>query len=288
MIEKIDRNFKRSLAIAFLAHIFFFIITIPFIDLKYLGLEKKKESERMRARLVHLIRDTGGDQKEYNKSSQRSKSASTIQWQPRSTTIKLDETLPRITIPTIQESDRSIKEQNKPFKEEELKIKSMKKQDNNTSKNINIKIKAKESSSTRSGKEKQDLDGLDEALQKEIDKINKGPGTGKKNRPGTSLPGGLAIDEIVGGKGEIIWDDNNKMPVYPEEAKKTGMQGDVKLRLSLNTKGEVTQVFIEEKSGYPLLDKTAKKQARTWHIFIMEKGLSRPGIIKLTITFKLK
>ncbi|MBU1076033.1 MAG: energy transducer TonB [Spirochaetes bacterium] len=288
MILKIDRNFKNSLIIAFLAHVLLFILLIPFIDLKYLGVEKKKESDRIRARLVQLVRDSGGSQSRDLSLLQKSGSAPAIQWQSKSTKIQLDENLPRITIPTIQESDRSFPEQKKQFKEDEIKIKKTGEEAKTAGEEIDIKIKEDMSKDAKLSAKGKDLDGPGESLQGEIDKISKGPGTDNKMKPGTALPGGLSIDGIVDGKGEIIWDENNKMPEYPEEARKAGMEGDVRLRLTLNVKGEATQIFIDEKSGYPLLDRAARLEAKKWKIFIMEKGLARPGIIKLTITFRLK
>lgn len=289
MIEKINKNFKLSFLISFFVHLIFIIILIPAMDLEYLGTEKKAESQRLRTRLVKLVKGQTIISKK--KPGKKGKKPKLIKWEMQSTKIELNEVLPKISIPTISRSERKINQKPKPQteKEEEITIKKEIKKKKHTKNKIKIKFKGDDKGISKNG----DDEHLAKMLKKIEDDLNKAGGEIGMDKDeyipsGSGLPKGLTIDEIVGGRGKTIWSKHNKMPAYPPEAQKKGWQGEVKLRLLIDKKGSVKQVFIEEKSGFPVIDKAAKSQAKNWKIYIVEKGFKISGTIKLTVTFRLK
>jgi TonB family protein len=57
--------------------------------------------------------------------------------------------------------------------------------------------------------------------------------------------------------------ENDRLPPYPEEARKAGMAGELILSLTLTAEGRVTMVSVI-KSLSPQIDKTAVETVRTW------------------------
>jgi TonB family protein len=53
------------------------------------------------------------------------------------------------------------------------------------------------------------------------------------------------------------------VPEYPAEARGTEQAGDVVLRFSIDSHGDVTNTSIEKSSGFPLLDDAAAKALKT-------------------------
>ena len=60
--------------------------------------------------------------------------------------------------------------------------------------------------------------------------------------------------------------NGNALPRYPEQARRLGWEGRVLLRIWINQQGTVTQVEVEETSGYSLLDAAAVSSVRTWRV----------------------
>jgi protein TonB len=56
----------------------------------------------------------------------------------------------------------------------------------------------------------------------------------------------------------------NRRPAYPVESRRLGEQGTVVLLLTLGEDGSVTQVVLEQSSGYPRLDAAAVAAAWGW------------------------
>lgn len=78
-------------------------------------------------------------------------------------------------------------------------------------------------------------------------------------------------------------------PYYPPLAKRMGWQGKVLLRLSVEPDGRVGGVEIEKTSGYPLLDRSARKQVRTWRFEPARRnGVPVSGEVLLPVVFELR
>ena len=79
----------------------------------------------------------------------------------------------------------------------------------------------------------------------------------------------------------------NALPRYPEQARRLGWEGRVLLRISIDQQGSVTQVQVEESSGYSLLDAAAVTSVRTWRVRPAQRG-GRPvaGSWLLPIRFR--
>jgi protein TonB len=56
----------------------------------------------------------------------------------------------------------------------------------------------------------------------------------------------------------------NKNPDYPEDVRRRGWTGSVRLELDLDERGHVTAARVVQSSGYDVLDRSALKAARTW------------------------
>ena len=80
--------------------------------------------------------------------------------------------------------------------------------------------------------------------------------------------------------------ENDRLPPYPEDARKAGMAGEVILSLTLTAEGRVTTVSVT-KSLSPQIDKTAVETVRTWK-FKPQTGSpnNRPGDFSFHIFFR--
>lgn len=93
--------------------------------------------------------------------------------------------------------------------------------------------------------------------------------------------------KIISGEGtlgNIIAGD----PVYPEIAKKNGWYGEVILILTIGDDARVKEVFVEQKSGYTVLDDSAKKASYKWKVPIVKNGIQIKGKARAKINFVLK
>lgn len=282
------KNIKLSFCIALGLH-FVFIFLLWGFQPENIGIREKPEEERIQTRLVKLIRPqaegAAGADTQKNAAEQLKKSEK-IKWQQQNTDISFSEKLPDISIPTIERSDRKIpshelEEKQKP---EELTI-NRTTEKKAVSEDIKIKYSESETDLTEG------LDGTDltvtDKFKEDYNVAGPADSSASQGNKNKGLPGGLQLNDIEGGKGKVYWSKNNKLPQYPAEAEKNGWQGNVKLKLNVSSTGKITQVFIEEKSGYPLLDQAAKIQARSWTIFIIEKQQKISGTVLITIPFIL-
>jgi TonB family protein len=51
---------------------------------------------------------------------------------------------------------------------------------------------------------------------------------------------------------------------YPEEARLSGLNGQVNLLIDIDADGRVTNAYLSRSSGYSILDQHALETARTW------------------------
>jgi protein TonB len=96
-----------------------------------------------------------------------------------------------------------------------------------------------------------------------------GKGTGEDTGEGDSLAGGGAGAPLglAAPTGQSL-----PRPSYPEQARRRGEEGEVRLRLLVGVNGEVEQVGIAASSGYPALDEAAQEGARLWRFSPARRG----------------
>jgi len=76
--------------------------------------------------------------------------------------------------------------------------------------------------------------------------------------------------------GEVIFVQpkyaENPKPVYPQEAKRKGYEGEVILKVEVLPNGRVGQVEVKSSSGYELLDRSALTTVKKWKFVPAKKG----------------
>jgi TonB family protein len=82
---------------------------------------------------------------------------------------------------------------------------------------------------------------------------------------------------------------NNPTPNYPEIALQNNIEGKVMLLVNVNVNGKVTDITIENSSGYKMLDNAAINSVRNWQ-FIPAKhnSVAVSGKVIVPIEFKIK
>ncbi|MGL5123065.1 MAG: energy transducer TonB [Fusobacteriaceae bacterium] len=100
------------------------------------------------------------------------------------------------------------------------------------------------------------------------------------------IPSGYKLGVL---DGDIVanWDSNNRNPEYPEAAQLRGLNGTVKLRLTIDKYGNVLNSFFESGSGVPEINLAIEKIARTWKINLTKKGTAVKGDVILEYRFRL-
>jgi len=80
----------------------------------------------------------------------------------------------------------------------------------------------------------------------------------------------------------------NPKPVYPQEARKKGYQGEVLLRVEVLSNGQVGQVEVKRSSGYEVLDQSALTTVKRWKFIPGRKGeIAIPVWVNIPIKFEL-
>ena len=109
-----------------------------------------------------------------------------------------------------------------------------------------------------------------------------GGGQGAGGRDSGSAPG----DGEGGGGGLGI--GRNPPPEYPEAARMAGQEGVVWILALCDTTGAVQDAWVEESSGFPLLDEAALAAVRKWtFVPAIEGGVAVAGYVRRPISFKL-
>ena len=81
----------------------------------------------------------------------------------------------------------------------------------------------------------------------------------------------------------------NPKPLYPQEARKKGYQGEVMLKAEVLANGQVGQVEVKKSSGYKLLDRSASATVKQWKFIPAKKGKEEiPFWVNIPIKFQLK
>jgi len=81
----------------------------------------------------------------------------------------------------------------------------------------------------------------------------------------------------------------NPKPLYPQEARKKGYQGEVMLKVEVLANGQVGQIEVKKSSGYELLDRSASATVKQWKFIPAKKGKGEiPFWVNIPIKFQLK
>ena len=130
----------------------------------------------------------------------------------------------------------------------------------------------------------------------------KGPGNGNGSGVGSGDHGSSGKGS---GKGDGISEENfssrgggnvagpkygvNSKPVYPQEAREKGYEGEVMLRVEVLSNGRVGQIEIKKSSGYELLDRSALTTVKQWKFIPAKKGEAPiPLWVNIPVKFQLQ
>jgi len=123
-----------------------------------------------------------------------------------------------------------------------------------------------------------------------------GSGTGSGNR--SSSKGGSGKGEGIlgkifssrgGGNGSRPSYAENPKPLYPQEAREKGYEGEVVLRVEVLISGRVGQIEIKKSSGYELLDLSALTTVKRWRFIPAKKDEAPiPLWVNIPVKFQLQ
>ena len=123
-----------------------------------------------------------------------------------------------------------------------------------------------------------------------------GPGTGSGD--GSSSKGGSGKGTGIfgkffygyqGGIGARPRYAENPKPIYPQEAREKGYEGEVVLRVEVLINGRVGQIEIKKSSGYELLDHSALSAVKQWRFIPAKKGdVAIPLWVSIPVKFQLQ
>jgi protein TonB len=104
------------------------------------------------------------------------------------------------------------------------------------------------------------------------------------NTSGESNPGRRGDSALA-----VPRQEGNPKPPYPEAARRRGYEGTVRLKVEVLASGEVGRIWIEESSGYEVLDHSALKTVKDWS-FIPARfgGIPVKSTVIVPVTFQLK
>jgi len=124
----------------------------------------------------------------------------------------------------------------------------------------------------------------------------KGSGTGPRN--GGSNKGGSGKGEGIlgkifssrrGGNGSRPSYAENPKPLYPQEARERGYEGEVVLKVEVLISGRVGQIEIKKSSGYEVLDRSALTTVKQWRFIPAKKDETPiPLWVNIPVKFQLQ
>jgi len=81
----------------------------------------------------------------------------------------------------------------------------------------------------------------------------------------------------------------NPKPLYPQEARERGYQGEVVLKVEILSNGQVGQVEVKRSSGHEILDRSAFAAVKEWRFIPARKGENAiPLWVNIPIKFELQ
>lgn len=102
-----------------------------------------------------------------------------------------------------------------------------------------------------------------------------GSGTGTGSGEATGVGSGISFGEAV---------TSFKEPTYPRLALRRGIEGSLKIKISISPEGVPQEVIVLSSSGHEILDNAAVEAAKTWKF---QSQTAVYSVIK-TIVFKIK
>jgi TonB family protein len=119
-----------------------------------------------------------------------------------------------------------------------------------------------------------------------------GPGNGGSSK-GASGKGegifGKIFSSRAGDNGSRPGYAENPKPLYPQEARENGYEGEVVLRVEVLINGRVGQIEIKRSSGYELLDRSALTTVKQWRFIPAKKGeVPIPLWVNIPVKFQLQ
>nr|WP_256558011.1 energy transducer TonB [Marinobacterium sedimentorum] len=87
---------------------------------------------------------------------------------------------------------------------------------------------------------------------------------------------------------QAAWRSPPRPPEYPPLARRRDQEGEVLLRLDLDTQGRVTAAQVLQSSGYPLLDRAAQAAGSRWHLLPARiNGVAVTSYVRIPVQFRL-
>jgi TonB family protein len=81
----------------------------------------------------------------------------------------------------------------------------------------------------------------------------------------------------------------NPKPIYPQEARRKGYEGEVILKVEVLPNGRVGQIEVKSSSGYKLLDRSALATVKQWKFVPAQKGEKTiPLWVNIPVKFQLQ
>ncbi|MDP3015773.1 MAG: energy transducer TonB, partial [Deltaproteobacteria bacterium] len=81
----------------------------------------------------------------------------------------------------------------------------------------------------------------------------------------------------------------NPKPLYPQEARKKGYEGEVLLRVEVLSNGRVGEIEVRRSSGHEVLDRSAVAGVKQWKFVPAKKGETQvPVWVNIPVTFQLR
>jgi protein TonB len=131
-----------------------------------------------------------------------------------------------------------------------------------------------------------------------LDTSGGGLGAGKASGNGSPGKGGSGKGRGIlgkfffahgGGNGTRPSYAENPKPIYPQEAKEKGFEGEVVLRVEVLANGRVGQIEIKRSSSYELLDRSALTAVKQWRFTPARKGdVVIPLWVNIPVKFQLQ
>jgi TonB family protein len=111
---------------------------------------------------------------------------------------------------------------------------------------------------------------------------------GKGSGKGEGIFGKIYSSRGGGNGGRPRYAENPK-PIYPQEAREKGYEGEVVLRVEVLINGQVGQIEIKRSSGYELLDRSALTTVKRWRFVPAKKGdVAIPVWANIPVKFQLQ
>jgi TonB family protein len=81
----------------------------------------------------------------------------------------------------------------------------------------------------------------------------------------------------------------NPKPLYPQEARKKGYEGEVLLRVEVLSNGRVGEIEVRRSSGHEVLDRSAVAAVKQWKFVPAKKGETQVSVwVNIPVTFQLR